>query len=332
MKIALLDDYAGFALGAADWSRVKIRAEITSFDRHIPVDEAVTALADFDVISTIRERMPMPRRLIEKLPRLRMVTIIGMSLPNFDMKAATDHGVIVTHPDWQSPRFGRIASATPELTWGLMIATVRHFVVEQRRMREGLWQSTVGITLAGRTLGLLGLGRIGRKMAEYAKVFGMEVIAWSQNLTAEDAAAVGVERVGKDELFERSDILSIHVVLSERTRGLVAARELGLMKREAYLINTSRGPIVDERALIEALHAGRLAGAGLDVFDLEPPPPDHPFRTMANVTLTPHLGYVTAETMAAFYADTADAIAAFLEGAPVRVINPDALTHPKHTR
>ncbi|MFZ1988882.1 MAG: D-2-hydroxyacid dehydrogenase family protein [Alphaproteobacteria bacterium] len=331
MKVALLDDYASFALSCTDWSRVKAKAEVISFNRHVPVEEAITALGDFDVFSTIRERMPMPRRLFEKLPKLKMVHIIGMSLPNLDMQAATDHGVIVTHPNWQNPLFGRGASATPELAWGLMIATVRNFAVEERRMREGLWQSTVGITLAGRTLGLLGLGRIGKKMAEYAKVFGMNVIAWSQNLKAEDAAAVGVERVEKDDLFKRSDILSIHVILSERTRGLVTARELALMKPGATLINTSRGPIVDEAALIAALKTGQIAGAGLDVFDIEPPPPDHPYRTMDNVTLTPHLGYVTKETMTGFYADTADTIAAFLEGSPTRVLNPDALKHTKHT-
>lgn len=330
MKVALLDDYANFALICTDWSRVKAKAEVVSFNRHIPVDEAVTALADYDVFSTIRERMPMPRRLFEKLPKLKMVHIIGMSLPNLDMQAATDHGVIVTHPNWQSPLFGRGASATPELAWGLMIATVRNFAVEQKRMREGLWQSTAGLTLAGRTLGLLGLGRIGKKMAEYAKAFGMNVIAWSQNLKAEDAAAVGVQRVDKDELFKRSDILSIHLVLSERTRGLVTARELSLMKPEAYLINTSRGPIVEEAALITALKTGKIAGAGLDVFDVEPPPPDHPFRAMDNVTFTPHLGYVTRETMTGFYADAAESIAAFVEGSPVRIINPEALKHAKH--
>jgi phosphoglycerate dehydrogenase-like enzyme len=332
MKVALLDDYARFALECTDWSRVKAKAEIVSFDRHLSESEAASALVDFEVLSTVRERMALPRSLFGKLPALKMVHIIGMSLPNLDMDAATDHGVIVTHPDWQSPLFGKGASATPELAWGLMIATVRNFAQEERRMREGGWQSTVGITLAGRTLGLLGLGRIGKKMAEYAKVFGMNAIAWSQNLTEEGAAAVGVKRVDKDDLFRQSDILSIHVVLSERTRGLVTARELGLMKYDAYLINTSRGPIVDEKALIHALQNGKLAGAGIDVYDHEPPPITHPFRRMDNVTMMPHLGYVTRETMTAFYADTADAIAAFLEGAPKRVINAAALDHAKHKR
>ncbi len=196
-------------------------------------------------------------------------------------------------------------------------------------MREGLWQSSVGVILSGRTLGLLGLGKIGRRMAEYGHVFGMHVIAWSENLTAEAAAEVGVRRVEKDELFAQSDILSIHVRLSDRTRGLVTTRELGLMKPTAYLVNTSRGPIVDEAALIAALNERRIAGAGLDVFDNEPPPADHPLRKLDNVTLTPHLGYVTRETLAAFYGDMPAAIMAFARGAPVRVINADALGHAR---
>ncbi len=199
-------------------------------------------------------------------------------------------------------------------------------------MRAGGWQSTAGIILAGRTLGLLGLGRIGKRMAAYGRAFGMEVIAWSQNLTAEAAEAAGARRVEKDDLFRLSDVLSIHVQLSDRTRGLVTARELALMKPEAYLINTSRGPIVVEADLIAALRERRIAGAGIDVFDLEPPPPDHPLRSMDNVTLTPHLGYVTRETLRAFYSDTLEAVAAFANGAPIRVANPAALAHPKHRK
>jgi phosphoglycerate dehydrogenase-like enzyme len=322
-KIAILDDYARVALGVADWSAVQARAEVTVFDRHLSEAEAAEALQDFDVLVTVRERMAVPRSLIARLPKLKLITIIGMSLPNLDMAAATDHGVLVAH---SSPTaFRGLGNATPELAWGLMIATVRHITHEDRRMREGGWQSTTGLILAGRTLGLLGLGRIGKRMAEYAKVFGMEVIAWSQNLTAEAAAEVGVTRVEKDELFRRADVLSIHLILSDRTRDLVTARELALMKRSAFLINTSRGPIVDEAALIEALRSRRIAGAGLDVFDVEPPPADHPFRSMANVTLTPHLGYVTRETLHAFYADTIDALLAFLEGKPIRIANPQAL-------
>jgi phosphoglycerate dehydrogenase-like enzyme len=324
-KIAILDDYARVALGVADWSAVQARAEVTVFDRHLSEEEAVEALKDFEVLVTVRERMALPRSLIARLPNLKLITIIGMSLPNLDMAAATDHGVLVSHSNFGHQAFRAVANATPELAWGLMIATVRHIAHEDRRMREGGWQTTTGLILAGRTLGLLGLGRIGKRMAEYGKAFGMEVIAWSQNLSAEAAAEVGVSRVEKDELFRRADVLSIHLILSDRTRGLVTARELGLMKRSAFLINTSRGPIVDEAALIEALRSGRIAGAGLDVYDVEPPPADHPFRAMGNVTLTPHLGYVTRETLHAFYADTIDALLAFLDGSPIRIANPQAL-------
>jgi phosphoglycerate dehydrogenase-like enzyme len=213
-----------------------------------------------------------------------------------------------------------------------MIATVRHTDLESRRMRAGGWQSTVGMILAGRTLGLLGLGRIGKRMAAYGRAFDMAVIAWSQNLTDEAAAAVGARRVEKDNLFRLADVLSIHVQLSDRTRGLVTARELALMKPEAYLINTSRGPIVVEADLIAALRAGRIAGAGIDVYDIEPPPADHPFRTLDNVTVTPHLGYVTHATLTAFYTDTLEALVAFAEGAPIRITNPEALTHAKQQR
>src|SRR5579885_340014 len=332
LKVAILDDYVRIALQSADWPVLRGKAEITVFDRHLTQDEAAAALKPFDVLCTVRERMSLPRSLFERLPNLKMVTIIGMSLPKLDMAAATDHGVIVAHSNFSNPLYANIVNGTPELTWGLMIATVRNMSVEDRRMRAGGWQSTVGIILAGRTLGLLGLGRIGKRMAAYGRVFGMEVIAWSQNLTDEAAAAAGARRVEKDDLFRLSDVLSIHVQLSDRTRGLVTARELALMKPEAYLINTSRGPIVVEADLVAALREGRIAGAGIDVFDLEPPPPDHPFRSMDNVTLTPHLGYVTRETLKAFYSDTLEAVVAYANGAPIRVANPAALAHPKHRK
>ncbi len=321
-KVAILDDYAGVALELADWSPVRIKAQITVFNRHLCEDEAVEALQWFEVICTLRERMAFPRTLIERLPNLKLITIVGKSLPNLDMAAATEHGVLVAHSNFTNPRFSAVGNATPELAWGLMIATVRNLAEEHRRMREGGWQTTTGLILAGKTLGLLGLGRIGKRMTEYAKVFGMEVIAWSQNLTVEAAAAVGVRRVEKEALFAEADVVSIHLVLSERTRGLVAAPELALMKPSAYLINTSRGPIVDEAALLAALIAGRIAGAGLDVYDVEPPPPDHPLRFLPNVTLSPHLGYVTRETLGAVYSDTVEAVAAWLDGKPVRIANP----------
>jgi len=332
LKIAILDDYAKVALQSADWSVLQGKAEITVFDRHLSENEAATLLQPFDVFCTVRERMSLPRSLFQRLPKLKLVTIIGMSLPNLDMAAATDNGVIVAHSNFANPIYANVFNATPELTWALMIATVRHMDLESRRMREGKWQSTVGIILAGRTLGLLGLGRIGKRMAAYAHAFGMPVIAWSQNLTGETAASVGARCVEKDDLFRLSDVLSIHVQLSDRTRGLVTARELALMKRDAYLINTSRGPIVVEADLIAALRSGRLAGAGIDVFDLEPPPADHPFRSMDNVTISPHLGYVTRETLTAFYTDTLEALVAYANGAPIRIANPEALAHAKQRR
>jgi len=327
IKIAILDDYAKVALQLADWSALDGKAEITVFDRHLTEDEAAVALKPFDVLCTVRERMSLPRNLFERLPNLKLITIVGLDLPNLDMAAATEHGVIVSHSNFANPLFANMVDATPELTWGLMIATVRHLSLESRRMHEGAWQSTVGINLAGRTLGLLGLGRIGSRMAQYARVFGMPVIAWSQNLTEDKAKSVGAERVEKDDLFRRADIVSIHVRLSDRTRGLVTARELALMKPSAYLINTSRGPIVVEADLIAALRAGKIAGAGLDVYDEEPPPRTHPFRTMDNVVVTPHLGYVTRESLTAFYVDTLEAVAAFVNGAPIRIANPAALAH-----
>ena len=332
LKVAILDDYAKVALKSADWSVLRGKAEVAVFDRHLSEDEAVSLLAPFDVLCTVRERMSLPRSLFARLPNLKLVTIVGMALPNLDMVAATDHGVIVCHSNFANPIYAGVFNATPELTWGLMIAVVRHFDLAARRMRAGGWQSTMGTILAGRTLGLLGLGRIGKRMATYARAFDMNVIAWSQNLTEEVAASVGARRVEKDDLFRLSDVLSIHVILSDRTRGLVTARELGLMKPESYLINTSRGPIVVEADLLAALREHRIAGAGIDVFDVEPPPANHPFLTMDNVTVTPHLGYVTHETLRAFYSDTLDGVVAYVEGKPVRVVNTDALKHPKQRR
>jgi phosphoglycerate dehydrogenase-like enzyme len=324
-RVAILDDYAGLALELADWSPVQSRSDVTVFNKHLGEADAADALHPFEVICTVRERMALPRTLIERLPNLKLITIVGKSLPNLDMAAASEHGVLVAHSDFTHPRFHTVRDATPELAWGLMIATVRNLAEEHRRMREGGWQTTVGTTLSGKTIGLLGLGRTGKRMAEYAGVFGMEVIAWSQNLTEEAAAAAGARRVEKSALFQQSDVVSIHLVLSERTRGLVGETELALMKPDAFLVNTSRGPIVDERALIATLQGGRIAGAGLDVFDIEPLPSDHPLRLLPNVTLSPHLGYVTRETLSAFYADTVEAVVAWLDGTPIRIANPQAL-------
>ena len=324
-KVAILDDYAGVALDLAGWERVRTRSEVTVFNKHLSEAEAAIDLRPFDVLCTLRERMAFPRTLIERLPNLKLISIVGRSLPNLDMAAATERGVLVAHSDFANPRFSSVRDATPEFAWGLMIATVRNLAEEHRRMRDGAWQATTGMTLSGKTLGLLGLGRIGKRMAEYAKVFGMEVIAWSHNLTEDAAAAAGVRRVEKATLFEESDVVSVHLVLSERTRGLVGESELALMKPQAYLINTSRGPIVDEAALFAALRSGRIAGAGLDVYDVEPPLPDHPLRRLPNVTLSPHLGYVTREMLGAFYTDTVEAVVAWLDGTPIRIANPEAL-------
>ncbi|ORA20058.1 D-2-hydroxyacid dehydrogenase family protein [Mycobacterium arosiense] len=324
-KVAILDDYAGIALGVADWSPVQKRADITVFDRHLTEDEAAHALRPFEVVCTLRERMAFPRTLIERLPSLKLITIVGRSLPNLDMTAAGEHGIAVAHSDFTHPRFSSVRDATPELAWGLMIATVRNLAEEHHNMREGRWQSSAGVTLSGKTLGLLGLGRVGARMAHYGAAFGMEVLAWSQNLTEETAANLGARRVKKAALFECSDVVSVHLVLSERTRGLVGAPELALMKPHAYLINTSRGPIVDEAALIDALEAGRIAGAGLDVYDTEPLPTGHPLRRLPNVTLSPHLGYVTREMLGAFYSDTVESVAAWLDGKPIRIANPEAI-------
>jgi phosphoglycerate dehydrogenase-like enzyme len=331
-RVAILDDYAGISLDLADWSPVRARADVTIFDRHLSEDEAAEVLQPFDVICTLRERTAFPRTLIERLPNLKLMTIVGMSLANLDMAAATERGILVAHPDFANPAFAAAGAAVPELVWGLTMATVRNLAEEHRRMREGRWQASAGTTLHGKTLGLLGLGRSGKIINGYAKFFGMKVIAWSQNLTAEAAAAVGARRVEKETLFKEADVISIHLVLSERTRGLVGEPEFALMKPTASLINTSRGPIVDEAALVAALSGRRIAAAGLDVYDIEPLPVNHPLRSLPNVTLSPHLGYVTRELLAAVYSDAVEAVAAWLDGKPIRIVNREALAERSVTR
>lgn len=323
-RVAIVDDYGGVAVEVADWSAVRARAALTVFDRHLSEDEAAAALRPFEVVCTLRERMAFPRTLIERLPNLKLITIVGRALPNLDLAAATERGVLVAHADFAHPRFRSMRDATPEFAWGLLLATVRNLAEEHLRMRAGGWQTTTGVTLSGKTLGLVGLGRVGTRMAEYGHAFGMKVIAWSQNLTEQAAAAVGVSRVEKEALFAEADVVSVHLVLSERSRGLIGATEFALMKPGAYLINTSRGPIVDEAALIAALSSRRIAGAGLDVYDIEPLPGDHPLRRLPNATLSPHLGYVTREMLGAFYADTVESVLAWLDGAPMRIANPEA--------
>ena len=314
-RVAILDDYQDVARRLADWK--SLPAEVVVFRDHLSDESQVAArLADFDVVVAMRERTPFPRSLFERLPRLRLLVTTGMRNASIDLRAAADRGVVVSGT-------AGLPSPTAELTWALILALVRHVPREDRATREGRWQETLGTTLKGRTLGVLGLGQLGSRVARVGTAFEMDVIAWSQNLTAERAAAVGATLAGsRDELLARADIVTIHLVLSDRTRGLVGERELGLMRPTAYLVNTSRGPIVDEGALIATLRAGKIAGAGLDVYDEEPLPADHPLRRLPNTVITPHLGYVTEETYQIFYSQALEDVRAFLAGAPVRVLSP----------
>ena len=316
IRIAVLDDYQRVALRLADWGELGADAAVDVFDRNLAtVDEAAAALQPYDVVCLMRERMPMPRALIEQLPNLKLIIVTGARTHTIDFDAATQRGITVchTHP-------GESQHATSELAWGLILACARHIPQEHQRVSAGGWQETIGTTLHGKTIGILGLGKLGSRVAAVAQAFGMQPIAWSQNLTAERAAAAGARLVAKDELFAEADVVTIHLVLGERTRGLVGARELGLMKPTAILINTSRGPIVDETALIAALQAGTIRAAGLDVYDREPLPPDHPLRSLANVVHTPHLGYVTEGAYREFYPDMVENILAWRAGKPMRVL------------
>ena len=324
IRVAILDDYARVVPGMADWSLLDGRCELDFFDQPVgSIDEAAVALEPYHVLCHLRERTAMPRALIERLPNLRLVTITGHEHRTLDIAAATARGVIVSHA--VTRQGSGQAQGTPELVFGLALALARRIPFEDRRLRDGHWQSTVGTTLWGKTLGLVGLGRVGQRVAQIGAAFGMKVVAWSENLTADRAAAAGVRLVSKDELFATSDVVSLHLVLGERSRGVVGARELGLMKATAVLINAARGPLVDEAALVAALSGRRIGGAGLDVFWREPMPAGHPLTKLDNVVLTPHLGYVVEESFRPFYEDTVENIAAWLDGKPIRVVNPDVL-------
>jgi phosphoglycerate dehydrogenase-like enzyme len=308
IKIAVLDDYQNVALQMADWSGLKGRAAVTVFNDHIKGAEAVVErLLPFDVVCVMRERTPLPRAVIESLPRLKLICSTAPRNASIDTVAATERGIVVAVTGYKS-------DPTIELTWALILASSRHIVAENNTLRDGGWQQTIGADLGGKTLGVLGLGNIGAQVAKIGSAFGMRVIAWSQNLTAERAAAAGAALVSKEELFRQSDVLSIHLVLSHRSAGLIGAAELALMKPSARLVNTSRGPIVDEAALIETLRARRIAGAALDVFDVEPLPAGHPYRSLGNVLATPHIGYVSENLYRTFYGDTVANIAAWLDG------------------
>jgi phosphoglycerate dehydrogenase-like enzyme len=315
VRAAILDDYQNVAMGLAGWSPIAKDVEVKVFNKPFAgQDEAIKALQGFAIIVGMRERTPFPRKMIEALPDLKLLITTGARNNSFDIKACAERGITVCGT-------GSVGSPTTGIAFGLMLELTRRIGFENARLKAGeAWQVTIGRDLEGLTLGILGLGRLGQRSATVGKAFGMNTIAWSQNLTAEKAQAAGAQLVSKEDLFRNADIVTIHLVLSDRSRGLVGAKELGLMKKTSYLINTSRGPIVDEGSLIAALQAKSIAGAGLDVFDTEPLPLDHPFRKLDNVVITPHLGYVSEQNYRKYFPDIVEDIRAWLDGKPVRVI------------
>ena len=315
-RIAVLDDYQYVAASFADWSQLPEPVEVVEFSSSVgDEDRLVTRLQPFDVLVAMRERTPFPRRVLDRLPQLRLLVTTGMRNAAIDLAAARELGITVCGT-------GAHPSGTAELTWALILAVARHVPQEDASVRAGGWQQTIGLDLAGATLGVIGLGRLGSRVARIGQAFEMDVVAWSANLTDERAAEVGVRRVSKEELLSTSDVVTIHLQLSDRTRGLIGREELSRMKPSAILVNTSRGPIVDEGALVHALREGTIAGAGLDVFDTEPLPRHHPLRELRRAVLTPHLGYVTEKTYEVFYRDAVDDVAAWITGEPIRVIRP----------
>ena len=323
MRIAVLDDYQTVAEALADWSQLFSSGEVVFFSDHLVSEDALAErLAGFDVVMGMRERTPFRRSLLERLPNLRLLVTTGRRNASFDMDAATDLGIAVCGTDGAG-------EGPTELAWGLILGIARQIPREDRVSREGTWGATVGMGLKGKTIGCLGLGHIGSLVARVATAFDMNIIAWSQNLTAERARECGASLVDKDTLFRESDIVSIHLVLSQRTRGLVGAQELALMKPSAYLVNISRGPIIDEAALVDVLQRRAIAGAALDVFDVEPLPENHPLLLLDNTLICPHLGYVTEDSYRAMYAGVVEDIRAFTSGEPVRMINEDVLGAPQ---
>ena len=308
LKLAILDDYQNVALDMADWSRVAERCEITVFDDHLAdPDEVVARLAPFDILCVMRERTPLPRAILERLPKLKMIASNSAANVSIDVAAAAERGIHVSHTEW-------LVYGTTEITWGLILSAMSNLRQEMTNLREGRWQQHVQRDINGRVLGIVGLGNFGQAVAKVGLAFGMKVIAWSRNLDPELARVHGVEPVTKEDLFGRSDVITVHMKLSERSRGMIGAEELALMKPEAWIVNCSRGPLIDEAALIAALEAGRIGGAALDTFDVEPLPLDHPFRILSNVVATPHIGFVTEDTYRLFYGQQAAAIEAWLAG------------------
>jgi len=307
LQIAVLDDYQQVASRFADWSGIKKQAEITVFSDHLS-DEAslIERLRPFAIVCIMRERTPLNRTILSQLPNLKLIVSSGMRNASLDTKACEELGIEVATT-------GYLGSGAPELTWALLQAITRNIPTESANVRSGSWQTTIGSDLKGKTIGIVGLGRIGSKIAAYAKAFDMKIIAWSENLTEEKASEAGAVLVSKESLFRWSDFVTVHLVLSDRSLGIIGAKELEVMKPTAYLINTSRGPLIDEAALIDTLVNKRIAGAALDVYDTEPLPAGHPFRQLDNVLATPHIGYVTEETYKVFYGDTVKAIEKWLK-------------------
>ena len=314
-KVAVLDDYQTVALGSTDWSVLGDDVHVDVFADHLAdTDALVQRLQSYQVVVAMRERTPFTRERLQRLPNLKLLITTGMRNASIDEAATSDAGVTLCGT-------GGLGYPTAELTWGLILALLREIPREDRATREGNWEVSLGVGLQGKVLGMMGLGRLGSQVATVGNAFGMSVIAWSQNLTTERANEFGATLVTKDDLITQSDVLTIHLVLSDRSRGLIGASELAAMKSTAFLVNTSRGPIVDEAALVDALRNKTIAGAALDVFDEEPLPLDHPLRHMENTVITPHLGYVTRETYEVFYGDVVENIRAFMAGEPVRVIS-----------
>jgi phosphoglycerate dehydrogenase-like enzyme len=316
MKVAVLDDYQGVALTSADWSSLQDRAEITVFRDYLPVGQAlIDRLKPFEAVVAMRERTPFKEELLSQLDNLKLILSTGRRNAAIDLRYANDRGVTVCHTGYSS-------HGAMEHTWALILAALRHIPQENTSFKSAGWQTRIGGDLKGKTLGVVGLGNIGAAIARVARAFEMEVIAWSQNLTDKKATEAGARRVEKEDLFRQADIVTLHLILSGRSKGIVGKDELALMKPSAWLINTSRGPLIDEAALVETLQEKRIAGAAIDVFDTEPLPTDHPFRSLDNLLATPHVGYVTEDTYKIFYEDTVENLAAWLDGKPIRVLEP----------
>lgn len=315
IRAAILDDYQNVALKLADWSPIAKDVEVKVFDKPFGSPaEAIKALQGFAVVVGMRERTPFPRQTIEALPDLKLLITTGAKNNSFDIKAASERGVTVCGT-------GGVGNPTVGITFGLMLELTRKIGFENARLKAGApWQVTIGQDLEGLTLGIVGLGKLGQRVAAVGKAFGMKAMAWSQNLTPEKAKEAGADYASREDLFAKSDFVTIHYQLSERSRGLITAADLGRMKKTAYLINTARAPIVDQAALLKALQGRQIAGAGLDVFDIEPLPLDHPYRKLDNVVITPHLGYVSEQNYRKYFPDIVECIRAWLDGKPVREI------------